>query len=217
MHPTSHYSLLIGARDAIGVWAVLVALAAMGFALMHGPRWREHILRARIRSSAARLRRDRYEAQHRCAQELAAAAANAAVTAHRRRTAWADTHAAAEKAWQAFEAADLAARRAVEAAAVATAYANQSHPEDTDLSRHPAVVEMRQRLATRDHLLRAYLDASAAERVAWRAADLAAAAKTSLATEALTAATRVRQHRPAIMPIPRQRTAGSGLLHPATR
>ncbi|GAA1822799.1 hypothetical protein HC028_15345 [Planosporangium flavigriseum] len=202
MLETAQQSLLIGARNALGVWVVLVSLAVFGFALMYAPTWRERMLRARVRAGAAKLRRERHEAQLRCAQELTTAAANATMTAQRRRAAWEAAHTAVESAWRAFEEADAAAHRAAAAAAFA--------PADGDRDQDPSVVELRRLLATREHLLSAYLNASAAERLAWRDADIAVAAKTSLATEALTAAQLAEQpSQPVPVRIPRQRTATS--------
>jgi hypothetical protein len=56
----------------------------------------------------------------RFAEEVATAAARAAVTAERRNTEWVCAHRAVDAAWQAYEVADTAARRAIRAAAFPT-------------------------------------------------------------------------------------------------
>ncbi|NJC73112.1 hypothetical protein HC031_25835 [Planosporangium thailandense] len=256
MLETAQHSLITGVRDALGVWAVLIALAAIGFAMMFAPGWRERFLLARVRASAAKLRHARNEARRRCAEELAVAAASAAKTAQRRHAAWVAADAATQKAWQAFEAADAAANRALRAAAFATADTEPDEEERSerlaflqraargayrrgelsaqqladivagrngfDPGRHPVELETLLLLAVRDHLLHAYRQASVAERAAWRDADIAVAAKTSLAAEAVVATEQAESpQQPLTVRIPRQRVAASTTsllsLFPATR
>lgn len=256
MLDTAQHSLLTGVRDALGVWAILIVLAAIGSALMFAPGWRERFLLARVRASAAQLRRARSEAQRRCAEELAAAALSAAATARRRHDAWVAADTATQEAWKAFEAADTAARRAVRAAAFTTEAPAPTDEERTerlallrrvardayrrgDLSArqladivaghngfdpgcNPTELETRLLLAVRAHRLHLYQRASAAERVAWRDAEIAVAAKTSLATEAMVATAQAESpQRATTVSVPRQRTAASTTnawwLFPATR
>jgi hypothetical protein len=249
MLDTIRQNLLAGALDAIGIWALLIALAAIGTAMMLLPTWRERALRARVRAGAAQLRRARYQAQIRCAQEMAAAATGATATAERHRAAWVAAHTTAEDAWQAFDAADLAAQRATQATAFLTESTGPSAAElveratgvhraataahdrgelssqqladivagrnGFDFSLTPGELDARLRLAIRGHLLHTYRQAVAAERAAWREADIAAAARSSLAVEALTAASRAEDSsQPHEIRIPRQRTAASIAPHP---
>ncbi|HEX6501488.1 MAG TPA: hypothetical protein VF054_21010 [Micromonosporaceae bacterium] len=159
----------------------------------------------------------RAEEAARCAEEIALAARRAAVTADRRRAEWVAAHRAAEQAWRAFEDADREVRRVVAATAfpppssggtdrerhldriVERAYRRgelsreqrdraRRHQDGFDPALHPCEQEVVLRRAVREHRLRQYLAASAKEREAWRTADLAAAARRSLAEEALAAA-----------------------------
>ncbi|MDP9818864.1 hypothetical protein [Spirilliplanes yamanashiensis] len=162
----------------------------------------------------------------RYAEEVAVAADRAAVTARRRHAEWIAAEAAVEVTWKAFEAADAAWRRAAGAAAYAEVVAASpaecerylhrsataacrrrelpmadlsdvlTHRNGWDPSLHPAAQEAALRRAVRDRRLAAHLAATEAERLTWRAADLAAAALSTLREEAFEAAFRAETQRP---------------------
>jgi len=166
------------------------------------------------------------EDELRFAEEIATAAARAAVTADRRHAAWLSAHRAVDAAWLAYEAADRTARRAIRAAAfpapatplTPAEYADRerhlhraaqaahargelstdqlidamSHRNGFDPTLHPFEQDATLRRVARDRLLRVYLTASDLERTAWREADLAMAAKQSLAREAMMAARQIQ-------------------------
>ena len=166
------------------------------------------------------------EDELRFAEEVATAAARAAVTADRRHAEWLSAHRAVDAAWLAFEAADRTARRAIRAAAfptpatpltpseyaarerhlhraARTAHARgelstdqlidaMTHRNGFDPTLHPFEQDATLRRIARDRLLRVYLAASDLERTAWREADLALAAKQSLAREATNAVRKIQ-------------------------
>jgi hypothetical protein len=72
----------------------------------------------------------------RFAEEIATAAVRAGVTADRRHSAWVCAQRAVEAAWQAYESADGAARRAIRAAAFPTPAADLTPAEHTVRERH---------------------------------------------------------------------------------
>ncbi len=71
------------------------------------------------------------------------------------------------------------------------------HRNGWDPARHPFEQDAMLRQVVRERRLRAYQEASTIERAAWRAADIAAAARRSLEDEAFAAALRARQAQPA--------------------
>jgi hypothetical protein len=119
---TAIHVFLLDGRQALVIWATLAALAILAFLLLSATARREWSGVARAGAAWAALRRDDLTAQtaelHRYAEELTIAAQRAAVTARRRHDEWAAAQNTVESAWRAFEEADVAARRAVQASAI---------------------------------------------------------------------------------------------------
>jgi hypothetical protein len=225
------HGFLLDVRGAALIWLVLVVVGAAPFVAMaisarrrwHRTRPRpERRVRTRRESPAARQAELR-----RYAEEVAVAAARAAVTAERRRAEWAAVSRTRQAAWRAYDDAAEAARRAIQAAAfgvpdtpstedevsarrryleraAAAAYRRGdltveqfgdviAGRDGWDPRRHPFEQETRLRVARRDRLRLACETLSEVEHSAWQAAEVATAAKLSLAAEALSAALRVRQ------------------------
>jgi hypothetical protein len=106
--------------------ALVTELGLVGFvvvivAVMLAPEARRRLCETAVRMGAARLRRVRHAAEAadlaRYAEEIAVAAQRAEVTAERRHHEWVAAQHRRDAAWQAYEGADAAARRAREAAA----------------------------------------------------------------------------------------------------
>jgi hypothetical protein len=118
---------------ALTIWLALVALVAAGFLCTAVPAARQRWRAARSRAADARLRRVHLAAQAaehgRAAEEVAVAAARAAVTAQRRQDEWEAVRRAREAAWRAFSAADADARRTARAAAFALPEEPVGQPE----------------------------------------------------------------------------------------
>jgi hypothetical protein len=161
----------------------------------------------------------------RFADELATAAARAGVSADKRQAEWEAAQRAVDTAWQAYEDAEAAAKRAVRAAAfpvpetplTPSEYADRerylhraaqaaqargdfstdqlidalSHRNGFDPRLHPFEQDALLRRLARDEKLRVYQKMAAAERAAWREAELASAARRSLDREAEAAARNV--------------------------
>ncbi|MCW2638045.1 MAG: hypothetical protein JWP76_351 [Dactylosporangium sp.] len=119
----AHKSMLIIQQAAL-VQLALVAFAVLSVACMMVPEGRRRLFETATRMGAARLRRSRQATRaadlRRYADEVAVAAGRAATTAERRREEWMVAQRNREAAWQAYEAADAAARRATEAAVYLT-------------------------------------------------------------------------------------------------
>jgi hypothetical protein len=113
------HRFVAGLYDAFGVWLALVGVVVVMVVVVLRPVWREQTLRMSVRAAAAQLRRSRRQAElHRLrsrARHLAVAAQRALLAARDRRADWLTEGHAAEMAWQAFEAADADARRAIRA------------------------------------------------------------------------------------------------------
>ena len=115
-------TLLVDSRQALTIWAGLIAVAVGAFMLLSvvGRRtWydppridpeRLALLRAEAVVRADELRR--------CAEEIAVAAGRAGAAAERRRSEWLAAQTAVETAWQRYDSTDTAARRAVAATAI---------------------------------------------------------------------------------------------------
>jgi hypothetical protein len=102
-----------------------------------------HRIRDGLRSWGAAVNTvDDRAASTRYAEEVAVAAERASVTAGRARAAWEKAHAAVEQTWQAFDAADRAARRASQAVAFPSPYPSISASDYADRERflHRAAV-----------------------------------------------------------------------------
>jgi len=131
------------ASHAIGVWLMLVLVAAATFAVVIGPLWREQMLRAWVRSAATDLRHARVRAGVQLlrdrAEGIADAARQADEAAGRARAAWTAAGDAADTAWWLFATADTAAQRALAAAR----YGGSADPTD------PESVAARRRLLHR--------------------------------------------------------------------
>ncbi|GAA1867001.1 hypothetical protein [Asanoa iriomotensis] len=219
----------VGVPHAVLIWSILLGLAVLAIAGLHlvGPRGpRRPRLRTRLR--AARIRRHRRaEAAAelvRYAEEVGVAAARAEATAGRHHEAWLAAQETAERAWTAYESADLTARRMTAAALLPTPATPQTteeyaererwlhraamsacahnelslldlndalaHRNGWDPRRHPAEQEAMLRRAISVTLRAAERTAAREERIAWTAAESAAAAARSLRAEAISAAER---------------------------
>ncbi|BCB79185.1 hypothetical protein GCM10022251_20090 [Phytohabitans flavus] len=113
------HGLLLDMRGAALIWLALVTVGAVPFvamAISARRRWRrtrpEQRVRARRESLAARQAELR-----RYAEEVAVAASRAAVTAERRRAAWAAVCRTQQAAWRAYDEAAEAALRSIQAEA----------------------------------------------------------------------------------------------------
>lgn len=132
------HELLLGMREALVIWLVLLIMAIAAFASLAAPGRRERRMERRREAEArvdwAQLRRVRVAAQAeerrtrvltqaeelgRYAEEVAVAAGRAAVTARGRHAEWVAAQRTQEAAWRAYDAADTAARRVLKAAAFA--------------------------------------------------------------------------------------------------
>jgi hypothetical protein len=149
--------MAVAQKPLLIVWqTVTIELALVMFtvavlALLLAPEGRRRLREMAARAAETRFRRTRLAASaadlSRYADELAVAASRAAVTAERCHQEWVVAHQTREAAWQAYEAADAAARRA----ALATAYptpAISGAPEDLAFNQrylHDAATEAYQR------------------------------------------------------------------------
>ncbi|NJP32650.1 hypothetical protein [Micromonospora thermarum] len=213
------HEFLIDVPRATAIWSALLVLALTTLTVL-----------------AARPERDQPAAEpppvdetadlRRYAEEVAVAAAGAAQTARRRRDAWLTAQEEADRAWQAYDEAETAARRLTATAALPTPrtartpaeYAARErwlhqaavaahwrgdlsarqlgdvfgHRDGWDARLHPVEQEIVLTRAVRDGKLAAYRAAAAAERAAWRDAEVAAEAARTLAAEAYGAAESLR-------------------------
>jgi hypothetical protein len=119
----AHEPMLIIQQAAV-IQLALVAFAVLAVGCLMAPEGRRRLCETAARVGAARLRRIRRAAHtadlSRYAEEVAVAAKRAGMTAGRRHDEWVVAARNREAAWQTYEAADAAARRAVEAAAFLT-------------------------------------------------------------------------------------------------
>ncbi|MGC9668772.1 hypothetical protein ACNTMW_19715 [Planosporangium sp. 12N6] len=117
---------------AVTIEVALIAFTVLVIAVLLAPEGRHRLRALAARVAESRFRRVRLRAQaaelHRYAEELRVAASRAEVTAERRHREWTVAHQTREAAWQAFEAADAAARRA----SLAAAYPLPSSADDPD-------------------------------------------------------------------------------------
>jgi hypothetical protein len=146
---------LVGMREAATIWLALVALglAAFAFLLVTDPSDRSAVARARARF-ARRGRRamlatntptvplrvtpvvDELADVRRYAEEVAVAAARAALTTQRCRAEELAAQRTQDAAWRAYDAAEVAARRAVAARAFATPPTPLTEAEQADRQRY---------------------------------------------------------------------------------
>lgn len=156
-------ALMSGIAEALTIWLSLLGVSAAAFGVLaavagrarkqtarpeepplpaHAPRIAITRLALAIAKEPAAepepRRPDRTGADddRRFAEEVATAAARAAVTADRRRAEWAGAQRAVEAAWQAYEEADRAARRAIRAAAFPTPVTPLTAAEYATRERH---------------------------------------------------------------------------------
>ncbi|HEV7896541.1 MAG TPA: hypothetical protein VGP31_01675 [Planosporangium sp.] len=143
-------SLLI-MQQAVLIQLALVAFAVVVLAWLLAPDARRRLREMAQRAAEARFRRIRLAAHvadlNRYAEELRVAAGRAAVTAERRHREWVVAYQTREAAWNAYEAADAAARRAALASAF-PAPAISTAAEDLSVNQrylHQAATEAYQR------------------------------------------------------------------------
>ncbi|GAA1821612.1 hypothetical protein HC028_22810 [Planosporangium flavigriseum] len=107
-------------QQAALIQAALIAFAVLAVAVMLMPEARRRLCATAARMAAARLRRTRRATEvadvRRYADEVAVAARRATITAERRHDEWKRAERECAAAWQAYEAADEAARVAAQAA-----------------------------------------------------------------------------------------------------
>jgi hypothetical protein len=117
------HEIMLGLREAVEIWLGLVAIIVIAlFCLTVPGHRRERRSRpAPDRVDVNRLRRSRLAEQadelSRYAEEIGVAAARAGVTAQRRHDEWVAARRTQEAAWRAYEAAEAAACRVIQAAA----------------------------------------------------------------------------------------------------
>jgi hypothetical protein len=133
------YNFLVGVPTAVAIWSGLIVLAAIGMAcLIALPRRNRPEERQEADEAARRDAVLATKAQDlgRYASEVAVAARRAAATAQRRRDEWLAAQAEAEATWQAYDAAEDAARRVVGAAALPTPHTPRTPAEYADRERY---------------------------------------------------------------------------------
>jgi len=117
------HDIMLGMREAIEIWLGLVAIAVLALVCLTVPGHRRERRREPVpdRVDADRRRRgrlaERADELSRYAEEIGVAAARAAVTAQRTHDEWVAARRTQEAAWRAYEVADTAARRVIQAGA----------------------------------------------------------------------------------------------------
>jgi hypothetical protein len=156
---TLHY-LLLSVPQAAAIWVFMLFVSLMAAAVLALPGRRRpagsaadpsagrkpvgdevadplHRIRDGLRTWGGAVNTvDDRAASTRYAEEVAVAAERASVTAGRARLAWEKSHAAVEQAWEAFDAADRAARRATQAVAFPAPFRSMSAAEAADRERY---------------------------------------------------------------------------------
>ncbi|QGN49597.1 hypothetical protein ACN26Y_27090 [Micromonospora sp. WMMD558] len=225
------HEFLIDVPRATAIWSALLVLALTALTVVAARPERDQPAEPPPVDETVDLRR--------YAEEVAVAAAGAAQTARRRRDAWRTAQEEADRAWQAYDEAENAARRLTAAAALPTPRTSRTpaeyaarerwlhraavaahwrgdlsarqlgdvfgHRDGWDARLHPVDQEIVLTRAVRDGKLAAYRAAAAAERAAWRDAEVAAEAARALAAEAYAAAESLR---PALRTKPRTALTG---------
>ncbi|MFF5233941.1 hypothetical protein [Dactylosporangium sp. NPDC000521] len=238
-------NLAHGMREALAIWAALLAAVVITFAILtllskrqearagrSGPSWWARLRKAIRDPEAARERQLALEQKsaevrelQRYSDELAVAASRTSVMAARRREEWEAAQRTQEAAWRAYEESEKAVRRLERAQAfplteddpatrrqhmvrmvnaahqrgeLSAAHLADAlmHRNGWDPTEHPFAQQLRMRRIIRDRLFRAYQQASALEREAAAAADLAESSKRSLDDEAFSATLQVRSAPP---------------------
>ncbi|MBF9130800.1 hypothetical protein I0C86_17805 [Plantactinospora sp. S1510] len=173
------FNFLINVPQAATIWLVLIGLAlAGGIALVVRPRRDETGRDVTGRQAGAGYdvatrdaegRRERLAVRaaelNRYAEEVTVAAERSAVTARRRRDEWLAAQEEAETAWQAYEAADAAARRVAAAAVLPEPRTPRTPAEYADRERYLHRAAMA--AATRQELSVLQLSDALANRNGW--------------------------------------------------
>jgi hypothetical protein len=132
--------LLLGMQEALAIYFALIGLVILGLVSISAPAWRGRPNRREPRPAGRKIRRARLVAHaddlQRYAEEVAVAAGRAAATAQRKRAEWAAAQRTQEATQRAFEAADLAARRAIQATAFGVPQGPLTLSELNDRRRH---------------------------------------------------------------------------------
>lgn len=132
--------LLLGMQEALAIYVALIGLVIVGLVSISAPAWRGRPNSREPRPAGRKIRRARLVANandlQRYAEEVAVAAGRAAATAQRKRAEWAAAQRTQEATQRAFEAADLAARRAIQATAFGVQQGPLTLDELNDRRRH---------------------------------------------------------------------------------
>ena len=133
------HNFLIDVPQAAAIWVTLLVVAFVALAGLRVGNARERADRGvRVREAVRRRAGLRTQAEElsRYSGEVAVAADRAAVTVRRRRAQWLAAQEESEAAWQAFDAADVAARRMAGAAVLPAPHTPQTPAEYVDRERY---------------------------------------------------------------------------------